>query len=343
MASILREIARRAGVSVATVTRVLAQEGDYRRPFYAERAERIRAIADDLNYRPNLAARAMKTGRFGSLALIGGRESGVGHLGPQVVDGVCIRAAQEGQLVYVARFSSVDLADPRRLPPLLRRRAVDGILLVYTHRVPQSVDDLEASLGIPVVWLNHGRDRDTVRFADREAAELAVQTLVSRGHRRILCYAPGHEDGDGDQHYAGDERIAGYRSAMAAAGLQPIVRTTPPDRDADYHARILHGDLAGRSHPTAVLCLGASDLVVYGAMRRGLRVPEDVSVCTFTRYRDKDHDLPVARLRTPDWDLGAEAVAMLLRRIDDPGRHEPALRLPVPLVDDRFLVAREEA
>jgi DNA-binding LacI/PurR family transcriptional regulator len=164
---------------------------------------------------------------------------------------------------------------------------------------------------------------------------------VARGHRRILCYAPGFDPELPTNHYAGAERIAGYRTAMTAAGLQPLVRSTPMDRDADFHARVLHADLAGVNRPTAVLCMSNSDLVVYGAMRRGLRVPEDLAICTFTRYRDKDHDLPVGRLRIPEWELGAEGVAMLLRRIAEPDRIETSLRLPVPLIDDRFLTAIE--
>jgi LacI family transcriptional regulator len=337
MASKLHEIARRCDVSVSTVIRVLAGEAVYNRPFYAQRAERIRTVANELNYRPNLAARSVRSGRFGTIVLIGGMESGVGHIGPQLVDGVCQEAILHELLLYVTRLPARDLADPARLPLMLKRRAVDGILLSYTHRVPDEISGLDAQLGLPVVWLNHGRSENAIRFDDREAAQRATRLLLERGHRRILFYAPGFDPAATDGHYSGAERLAGYQEAMQAGGCAPVIRTTPPDRDADFHARVLHADLAGPDRPSAILCLSGSDLVVYGAMRRGLRVPEDLAVCTFTRYRDKDHDLPVGRLQVPDFALGVHGVRMLQELMPGISRRLPAITLPVPLIDDRFL------
>lgn len=337
MASLLQEIAKRCDVSVSTVVRILAGEATYNRPFYAQRAERIRSVASELNYRPNLAARSVRSGRFGTIVLIGGMESGVGHIGPQLVDGVCQEAVLHKLLLYVTRLPASDLADPAKLPLMLKRRAVDGILLTYTHRVPEAISGLDAQLGLPVVWLNSGRSENAIRFDDREAAHRATRMLIERGHRRVLFYAPGLEPQATDGHYSGAERLAGYQEAMLASGRQPMVRTTPPDRDADFHARVLHADLAGPERPTAVICLSSSDLVVYGAMRRGLRVPEDLAVCTFTRYRDKDHDLPVGRLQVPDFELGIHGVRMLQDLMPGASRRLPAVTLTVPLIDDRFL------
>jgi DNA-binding LacI/PurR family transcriptional regulator len=336
--SVIDEIARRAGVSTSTVTRVLNGGGSYHRAFYAERAERIKAIAVSLGYRPNAAAQAVRTGRFGSICLLSNDDFAMGHLPAILIDNICKACQAHGLMLSLARLPEEEPGDPGGLPAILTRLAADGLLINSTHAIPPGMEEVLAEQGRPVVWLNAKRKHDCIHFADQRAAREVTRQLIERGHRRIGFFAPHYEPcgAASRRHYSITDRLAGYRQALREAGLAEVVYTPQLQRDwtlgEDMRQIFGHPE-----RPTAILSMLNAESLVVGALRQGLRVPEDVSICRFSHAVGNGRGLPTATCLIPDWELAQRAVDMLLRRIAQPTVACPREVIPIPLLRPHFL------
>ncbi|HEY6798161.1 MAG TPA: LacI family DNA-binding transcriptional regulator [Kineosporiaceae bacterium] len=267
------DVAQRAGVSVATVSRALR---DLPNVSQATR-DRVLRAAQELQYTASPLASGLVTGRVRSVGVIApyaGR-----WFFAEVLRGIEEALREEGYdlVLHV-------LADDRRreefLSSLPVRRRVDAVIMVALPLGDQEVDLLRG-LGLPMACVSeptagvHGDRIDNVA-----AARLAVQHLLNLGHHRIACIGG---DLDGPERFSVPGlRTDGYRTALADAGL--VVR---PDweRDGGFTAR--GGELAMTAllsqpggRPTAVFC--QSDEMAFGALRAlrrsGLRCPDDVSI-----------------------------------------------------------------
>lgn len=305
----MADVARRAGVSVATVSRAmrgLPGVGE------ATRA-RILEIADELAY--VISPEASRLG--------GGQTRRVGVVVPaterwfygEMLAAIerRLRAADLDVLLY-------QVADPdvraRFFQDLPTRRKVDGVILIALPLPQQEVERLDL-LGVEVVVAG-GRIRDFahVEVDDRAIARDAVQHLTDLGHERIaLVRATIY----GDEHWAPDVlRLEGYRLGLAEAGLEErpeyVISVPFTPTDGAVGAEQL---LALPEPPTAILCF--SDEIAFGALegarRSGRRVPEDVSVVGID-----DHPLAEALgLTTIRQDVAAQgtrAAEMILRRLE---------------------------
>jgi LacI family repressor for deo operon, udp, cdd, tsx, nupC, and nupG len=267
------DVARRAGVSVATVSRALRDMPNVSR----STRDRVLKAAADLQYAASPLASGLVTGRVRSVGVIlpyAGR-----WFFAEVVRGIEEALREDGYdlVLHV-------LADARRrrdfFSSLPVRRRVDAVIVVALPLDHREIELLR-SLGLPMACVAepmsgvHGE-----RIDNAAAARLAVQHLVNLGHRRIACIGG---DLDGPERFSVPGlRTEGYRQAMADAGL--TVRTDW-ERDGRFTAR--GGELAMTAllsqpggRPTAVFC--QSDEMAFGALRAlrrsGLRCPDDVSI-----------------------------------------------------------------
>ena len=267
------DVAQRAGVSVATVSRALRDMPNVSRTT----RDRVLQAAQELQYAASPLASGLVTGRVRAVGVIlpyAGR-----WFFAEVVRGI-EEALREGGYDLVLHV----LADVRRreefLSSLPVRRRVDGVIMVALPLSEPEVGLLRG-LGLPMACVAeptagiHGDRIDNVA-----AAQLAVAHLLDLGHRRIACIGG---DLNGPERFSVPGlRSDGFRSALAGAGL-----TVRPDweRDGRFTARggelamtALLGGPGGR--PTAVYC--QSDEMAFGALRAlrraGLRCPDDVSI-----------------------------------------------------------------
>ncbi len=321
------DVARKAGVSVATVSRALRGRPNVAP---ATRAHILR-IAAALDYEAHPQASRLASGRTMTVGLVAPL-FGLWYAA-QVVAGAESVLAADG---YDLLIHAVDTPDNRRRflanTGALRGR-VDGLLLVDFFARPEQVRSLHQS-GVPAVTVGERIEGfSSLTIDNRRGAEMAVRHLIELGHRRI-----GLITGDpipDDLSPVPDERAAGYHAALAGAGL--------PDDPAlecsgglaiDGGAASITELLALPSPPTGVFCM--SDEMAMGAIGRarelGVRVPEDVSIVGFD-----DHDLAGAfgltTIRQPARDMGCWATTMLLDTIEDaaaaPIDREAAVRLVV--------------
>ncbi|MEJ2501979.1 MAG: LacI family DNA-binding transcriptional regulator [Gemmatimonadota bacterium] len=318
MAATIRDVAREAGVSVATVSRVLNDSG----PVSDAARERVEAAANALRYTPHGAARSLSTRRTTNLGVI--LPDLYGEFFSQVIRGLDTTTRQAGYHLLL----SGSHADEVELSAALRamRARVDGLIVMSPEIDPEEL--LQAvPPGSPAVLVNSapadGRF-DSLNVDNRGGAGAMVRHFVELGHERI-----GLISGDLSNHDA-RERRSGYRQALEAAGLE-----WRPEWEVEADFTKSGGYDAARrlvgleDRPTAVFA--ANDSMAVGALagfqEEGVSVPGDVAVGGFD-------DIPIARYVTPSltsvhvdlFRLGARAVELMLAALErEPGeapRHE---------------------
>jgi DNA-binding LacI/PurR family transcriptional regulator len=321
----LKDVARYAGVSISTASRVL---NDY--PHVTEPVRRrVLDAASVLGYRANVVARSMRLGRSHSLGLIV-RDMRSGNFGEICAAAEAVAEAN-GYDLFVCNSNRNPHKERRYLESLLERQ-VDAVMLFVADDRINNLDVVHRE-GTAIVLVSSGLsdDRsDRVDTGDAEAAVVATGHLIALGHSRIAFLA-------WDQQIpSGHERLGGFKAAMARAGLEvdpAWVRYCGVDaaRAASEVQFVLDLD----TPPTALIA-AATDLVpgALVALRdRQLRAPRDISVVAFDdREAARLFDPPLTVMRRNVGDVGRVATELALQRITDPAAPPRKLEIPFSLV-----------
>lgn len=320
----LSEVAARANVSTASVSRVLNGSA-----FVSDEVRRsVERAYMELGYVPNGAARALAARRTMT----------VGAIVPTIENGGFASAVsafqrilnQAGYTLLLAS-SDYDAEAELREARMLLSRGVDGMMLVgsehHEHLLP-----LIAQHGVPFVetW-TLAPDRPSVGLDNVGAARALAEHLLTLGHTRIGLIAGRMAGND-----RASARVRGVRACLADHGL-PLLSEWFSERPY----RILDGRLAMRSliagttRPTAVIC--GNDQLAFGALievsAQGLDVPGDFSVAGFNDLEFAAHlNPPLTTIRVPTEDIGREAAEMLLRSILDKTAPSGPVEIPFTLV-----------
>jgi DNA-binding LacI/PurR family transcriptional regulator len=325
----LEEVAELAGVSRATVSRVINGKPRVSR----ETRVAVERAATRLGYVPNRAARSLVTRRSDSIGLVIPEPTGQffgDPFFPRLVRGVTEGLAEPGvQLVLFMPQSSKDEA---RLASYLSGGHVDGVLLVSLHGLDPLPLELKRQ-GIPLVLCGRPLAAAEVSYVDADnehGAAQAVAHLVEQGRQTIATVAGPQDMG------VGVDRLEGYRRALRAAG-----RTTSPslERVGDFtfeggHAA-MQALLAQRPDLDAVVV--GSELMALGAMGAlrdaGRRVPDEVAVVGFDDSPvSQNADPPLTTIRQPIELMGREMTRLLLQTISTGDRTPQHLILGTELV-----------
>ena len=309
----IRDVARLAGVSTTTVSRVINGSGAVSE---ARRLRVERAVAD-LDYVPNAVARHLRSKRTKMIALV--LSDITNPFFTTIARGVQDVAGPRG---YAVTFANTDESETQELGYLqtLVQRQVDGVLLVPVGNSPAPFRLLR-SKKIPVVLLDRRvsvRQLDEVRCDSEAGAYAVVRHLLGLGHRRIAVLT-GRRDVS-----TSTDRVAGYERALAWAGV-------PLDRDLIRYDsfslaggfRMINEILAVEPRPTAVFA--TNNFIAFGAIRAireaHLTVPDDISLATFDDLPAEWHDDPfLTVLAQPAYDLGRQAAELLFERLESGAR-----------------------
>lgn len=320
----LSEVARRAGVSASVASRVLTDAPSARaRP---ETRERIRAAARDLGYQPNFAGRALKSARSNVIALV--LPDLTNAFFADLVAGVQDAAIERDYVVLLGRTEDMGPGG-ETIRKLVGEGRVDGILLQAGDEADP--DEYSSVPRAPVVLINASRRRGfaaTVALDDEAGARVAVEHLLSLGHRAI-----GLVNG-GPSTYTARRREAGFVAAMRTAGL--AVRP-------EHVTRLGYDSLAGRralaqlvatgSPPTAVFVanLNAAIGLLGEARARGVAVPEDLSVVALHDAWTAESTWPaLTTVRMPLYELGRRSVEALHLALQGAAPGEVRVDKPLP-------------
>ena len=302
----MKDIARSLGVSQTTVSHVLrGREAEFR--IGVETAERVRAEALRVRYRPSALARNFKEHRAFAIALA------VGDLANPFWAGLAVAAQQEAQrhgYLLVVNHTGESLENELQLLELLRERRVDGLILSAAHLRPRDLTALRDEAR-PLVLVDRtvdGFEVPSVVTDSRKGIEMAVDYLAKKGHR-LIGYLGGPVSITTFR-----ERLTGFRKSLAARHLRParyIVTDADPDRAREAAA----GFVKGRGTPTAVIA--ANIWLTIGAMRA---LPADMDIVGFDDLYLADMlRRPITTIAHPVEELGRQAVRLLLDEIANPG------------------------
>ncbi|MFH8288138.1 LacI family DNA-binding transcriptional regulator [Streptomyces sp. NPDC018059] len=293
----IRDVAARAGVSVATVSRVLA--GNYPTST-ASRAKVLRAVKD-LDYVANAHARALAGAGRKTIAVL--MLDVVGAFYAQVAQGVEMEAAQHGRLTLVSSTGS-DPARELALVQMMREQAAEAVVLVggvtqddeYRQRMARYAEVLAAAGSRLVLCGRPAPAPDVpalvVEYDNEAGAHAVTSHLLGAGHRRIalIGYQPGNT--------TGEDRLAGYLRALADHGVprdEALLHGVGFGQNFGYRAmRDLLARADGKPDFTAVFAGDdrAAAAAIIALREYGLRVPQDMSVVGY-------NDDPVAGDITP--------------------------------------------
>ncbi len=321
----IRDVAREAGVSVATVSRVLNGVG----PVSATTAERVRQVIARLEYVPHGGARSLTTRRTRVVGVV--LPETYGDFFSEILRGVERVARPAGYHLLISASHS-DSAETEAVLRTLHGR-IDGLVLMMPGPGSRG---LFRSLPrrVPVVLLNgRGGGHPTLRVDNRRGARLAVDHLLALGHARVALIAGPEGNADAA------ERRQGYRDALAAAGLpaDPGLELAGDFREESGFAA---GRELGRRVPRPTAVFAANDAMAIGALAglraSGLGVPEDLSLVGFD-------DIPTARylkpalttVRVPLAEVGGRAVERLLLALDAGSPPAPADEVVAPTLSIR--------
>lgn len=308
----IRDVAKRANVSHATVSRVL---NNVDVPIAAETRQLVRHIADEMGYRPNRAARALATGRTQSIALWS----------------VNLRSAYYGDVMYYTHeevirhdyemlISGARLSDEVTIDTFkLLTWPVDGILAVDLPR--GAIPALSGSMIGDKPFVNIGAyvhtETDYVLVDFEDQAVEAVRHLASVGCKRIAYLVPDWFNWFDESH---DARLEGYKSAMAELGREPeYVLTYDENRESVPPA--LRSHLDSRGCPDGLFCYNDEmAIAAYPIFReRGIRIPDDIAIVGCNGIRDTNYLHPaLTTIVQPLQQVCATAWSFLKQRIDDP-------------------------
>ncbi len=311
MAITIKDVSREAGVSIATVSKVL--NGDFSKVSDDTRA-RIQRIADELSYRPNMLARGLVSQKFNMIGLIIPDISNPYYA--EMSRGMTDEALRFG---YHAMINNTDEMHERELTCIRTMASfnVGGLVLVGNVNTAQENIQLIKSLRIPYMSVENYQDgmENCVYVDDFRGSYQAVEHLIKRGHKEI-AYITGY----GTLHAPYDQRLQGYEQAMADHDLPVnpyLLECGGYNLETGYKKTL---QLLGRNIPfTAIAC--GNDLIALGAFQaireHKLSVPRDISLVGYDDvYLSVMLEPRLTTVRQPAYEIGVHAIRLLLERIE---------------------------
>ena len=322
----IRDVAQLAGLSPATVSKVL-NDAPY---VSAEARTRVLAAVTKLKFRPNTLARSLKKSQSLTIGLITDDLEGVFTM--SMMRGVEEVASGQGFSVFLCN-SYGDMAREKAHLEVLLAKQVEGIILLSGYRVRERSAPALPLGTIPVVYLyqyTHDISAPCVIPDDTGGGKLATQQLIAAGRRRIgLINGPAHYEATHLRH-------TGYQEALAEVGLPfdpALVRVGKWHENSGY--TLAHELMQLSQPPDAIFC--ASDSLAVGALdalrERGARVPDDVALVGFDNRAFSQYQRPpLTTIALPLVEMGRLAGQLLLGEILEGQQDNAIHQVPCQLI-----------
>lgn len=304
----IKFIANQAGVSPATVSRVL-NGSKYVRP---ELAERVMAVVEKYQYSPNLTARSLVSHKSRLIGIVTPKVSTSFHA--ELISEIEKSTDGYGYDVIVSNISGC-FAQEEKTFQMMRERQVDGVILLHENTA-EEMTRLETMFPGPIVLASvrcETADEWSVTIDDYQAAHDATRAILDAGHRAVSGVFS-------DSYSGGTLRRAGFLAALQEAGLEPV---------SVLHSdcTVVGGESAARTifandsapHPTAIFFV--SDEMAIGALRAlrelGRSLPDDVSVVGFDDIEMSGYVTPrLTTIHQPIAQIGQRATQLLMQLLN---------------------------
>ncbi|MFO7447164.1 MAG: LacI family DNA-binding transcriptional regulator [Ignavibacteriaceae bacterium] len=330
----ITDIAKKANVSRMTVSRVLNGSG----PVAAETAEKIKKIVKELNYHPNLIARSLSSQRTMTIGVVIPKTEKLflDNYIAQTLSGITDMAQKNNYRIMLIQVNPPEEEKCDYLN-FVRSKLFDGLILLKAKLNDPNLSKLAKS-GFPYIMINYRRFGDNFNFVDSEnvkGAELAVEHLYNKGHRKIAFVA-----GSMDEVNAKD-RLKGYKNILKKHKLpfkeEYIIYGDFNKEKAFERSKKL---LDQKDRPTAIFC--SDDYMALGVIERikqyKLSVPKDIAVVGFDNIEIGEFLKPaLTTVKQPMYEIGkasSEALLGLIKKVK---------KSPVRIMLKTELIIRESA
>lgn len=329
--STLMEVAKKAAVSITTVSRVINNSSKVN----VKTRERVQKAMTQLEYQPNRVAQRLRTsnGRSKLLGLI------IPDIQNQFYSGI-VRGIEDvtyGNDYAVILCNSDENANKERFYlEVLKSESVDGIILPPIHQFGEEIENI-IEIGIPIVCVDRKLMRkkvDTVVIDNEKGGYDAVSHLIELGHKKIAILTSSF------QFSSFDERQKGYERALKENGIEIDKRLIKEgDPRSSETARSLADELLELDKPPTAI-FATNNLMTLGVLeslnKHNLKIPHNISIVGFD-------DLPWAKaispqlstVKQPAYEMGQKAAELFFKRVVDPSRE------PEEIVLDPKLIIRE--
>ena len=324
----LADVARLAGLSTSAASMILNGRPDTR--LSQDAHDRVNAAAETLGYRPNVAARGLRTDKTLTIGFISDVVATT-RFASGLIKGALEAAEAAGHVVLVLETGGDPAREAEAIAAVLDRQ-VDGIIFATMRARELFIPDLPAGTAVVMLNATNSRYPDSVLPDEFVGGQRAVELLIESGHRDGIALLGQNEEVERDVFRSATvaRRVAGIRSAMAEAGLRFVAEESIWLWEPDDGYQATRALLQRRDDIRALLCM--NDRIAFGAYQAladaGLSVPDDVSVVSF------DNDELAAYLRPglttvglPHEAMGSRAVEVLLS-----GQGSGEVLVPMPVV-----------
>ena len=343
----IKKIASDLKLSVAAVSAALGSHGTAR--VSEQTAERVRAYAQKINYRPSLAGKALRSQNLHQIAMLVEGDFGQRFRSGPITDFPAIFGLNNLLQELDWQLHIIDDCGNRTeetpLPRYLRERFIDGLVVSSTsEKRTEALKKDFARFSIPAIFMNAVGEYNCVSIDDRLGASRAAAHLIELGHKNILFV------GTNSQHYSMLERERGFRQTVEAEGIRAAVYVLKEgDREERtvYEQRLVCNEEAGsrfledaylKSHPTGVFCYddGVALVVMRALHDAGISVPGDVSIVGFNDMPFMDMlPVPLTTVHADFHEMGRLAGELLLDVIQN-----RKTRVPSPIIKPELVIRK---
>lgn len=324
----IKDVAKKANVSIATVSRVLNDKTGYSE----KTKQKVLSAIAELGYQPNAIARGLVNKRTQTIGVLIPKVSNM--LAAEILNGVDDFAHQLGSSVIV---SNTDNNGNRTLEYLkiLAEKRIDGIIFVseiVTEEYYRAMQEMHVPI-VLVSTISYQFPIPYVKVDDRHAAFSAVDFLIQQGHRKIAMITGSEQD-----PIAGIPRIDGYKSALAMHGLEIhdsfIVNAENFSHEAGFKAM---EEIANRNMDITAIFASSDELAV-GAMSKayqlGIRIPDHLSIIGYDNTKLAEMAIPpLTTVAQPLYEMGRTAANMLFEMIETGERRLESRIMPHKIIE----------
>ena len=307
-----KQLAEQLGVSQQAVSFALNGGGTLKqstRDFITKEAQKA-------GYRVNAASRLFREGRTNSIALI---VQGKYHVLPNLMLSA-IRPLLREKEMHLTLFGAEpeDFADPNNPPRLVRELSADGFLVMDDGVLSEELNQHIAHYRIPSVWINHVAKHYSV-YPDEEGISARLVREIAKHLKGHYLYIGNSEEGA--THFSAPDRRKGFERGLQECGLTGEVL------QIKHHQEQRHDDIANilsrkSKRPRVIITYAVEDAqtIYLQAARLGIRIPQDVFVCSYSRIRAQIAHMEIPRVLVPVHLCGVVGLEMLLKRIENPDK-----------------------
>jgi LacI family transcriptional regulator len=323
----IKDIARVAGVSTASVSQALRPSSTSNIKLQQGTIDRVKSVALQLNYRPHSGARSIRSKHFGTLGYFVAKEGLFIHTPAGYMAGVHDAAEEIAYWITLIRLPHRLDEIRNTVPSVFSEHNLDALVIESYSEISEQIHDRLFDMRLPVIFLNDKHDVNSVYVDDQYGSGLLTQHMIDKGYRDICFLLRQNINGSPkveDMHHSAVNRMTGFTETMEKNNLKAVVKmvkTPVVSRDVD-----LTDEQWGQIKEHGAIIAYDDDLAnMIGryCYRHRIRIPDDIAIAGFNGdYGSLCSWQKLTTVKIPSYEMGRHATEMALDLVRN-GNHKP--------------------